>query len=248
MPISFRFIFAFLIFSALLGCAGSDTKSKASAPVGRKSYAPLSEAEAKVYITPTIYYVPQFDLSQQNCAASAQKSLKDKAGAVLFKVCESVYDACLMQGTCRLKTEQGAVLINVAGKVASEYRFSKVQNKNCRFGFGGKSSCLDPFHSVAADLSIYKLGQVIYIPSVVGVALPDGTRHEGYFIVRDSGGNIKGHGRFDFFTGFLGRSQNPFSSIGFEDKNTHVHYYVVEASEAQSILKKRNYPLLPVFE
>ena len=59
--------------------------------------------------------------------------------------------------------------------------------------------CLDPYYSVAADLDIYKLGTVVYVPSFVGVLLPSGVNHDGYFVVRDSGSSIKGYGRFDFF-------------------------------------------------
>ncbi len=236
----------FFIFTLILaGCAGRESKSG-----GKNSgYVPLSEAEAKVYTTPTIYYVPQYDLAEQTCEVSSRRPMKAKDGSVLFMVCESIYGSCLLQGTCEIKNEQGRVLVNIAGKENSEYKFSKVQNKICKYGYGaGKAVCLDPFYSVAADLTIYRLGQVIYIPTMVGLQLPDGTKHDGYFIVRDSGGNIKGYGRFDFFTGFFSNHKvsNPFAQIGFAGKETHVLYYVMKAEEALNILKKRNYPSLPV--
>jgi len=240
LPLFFLLSLSFM----MTACAGRDSKTT---PQNKGGYVPLSEAEAKVYTTPTVYYIPQFDLDSQTCSESSRVSLKDKSDGVLFTVCKPIFDACLMQGTCEIKSEQVRYLVNVAGKVGSEYRFGKTQNATCRYGWGaGKSVCLDPFHSVAADLSIYKLGQVIYIPTLVGIELPDGSRHDGYFVVRDSGGAIKGYGRFDFFTGFLGRLKNPFAHVGFEDKSTHVQYYVLEADEAQAILKKRNYPQIPV--
>lgn len=246
MQLISRQILILIALFTVAACAGRDSKTSAPA---KKGYVPLSEAEAKVYITPTIYYIPQFDLEKQTCSESSRKVMKDKSDQVLFRVCEEIYDACLMQGTCEIKSSQGRLLVNVAGKTNSDYRFGKVQNKACRYGMGaGNSVCLDPFHSVAADLSIYKLGQVIYIPSAVGVALPDGSKHEGYFVVRDSGGAIKGHGRFDFFTGFFAQAQNPFVSIGFSDKDSHVQYYVLESKEAESILKKRKYPQIPVYK
>lgn len=241
---SSKFLF-YLGLVILVGCAGRGSKTSSK----NSGYVPLSEAEAKIYTTPTIYYIPQFDLSQQTCEASSQKKLKDSEGLVLFSVCSSIYDACLMQGTCEIIFRKERALVNVSGRVNSDYRFKKVINKTCSFGFGGgKEICLDPYHSIAADLSIYKLGQVIYIPTAVGLALPDGTRHDGYFVVRDSGGNIKGYGRFDFFTGFLGnhKQSNPFAQIGFSDKETHVQYYVLSEQESAEILKKRNYPKLPV--
>lgn len=239
-----RIILAFLTSMILVACAAPERKTS----LAKGGYVPLSEAEAKIYTTPTLYYVPQFDLTKATCSSSQRKDLKDRNESVLFSVCEEVYNACLLQGTCELKTERGKFLVNVAGRVNSEHRFAKVQNKDCHYGFGaGKSVCLDPFYSLAADLSIYKLGQVIYIPTVAGLQLPDGTHHDGYFIVRDSGGRIKGYGRFDFFTGFLtNQAQNPLSQIGFGDKETHVQYYVLDGDEAEKILKKRRYPSIPV--
>lgn len=245
MIATIKYTFILLAVVLLSACAGKGDGTTASP---RKSgYVALSEAEAKVYITPTTYYIPQYDLDAQTCSASSLRAMKDKNNVVLFQVCKEIYDSCLLQGTCMFKSSQGRTLVNYAGKVGSEYRFSKSQSNACRFGFGaGKSTCLDPFHSVAADLSIYKLGQVIYIPNVVGLALPDGTKHDGYFVVRDAGGAIKGYGRFDFFTGFFGRAQNPFVSIGLSDKDTHIQYYVLQSDEAQAVLKKRNYPNIPV--
>jgi membrane-bound lytic murein transglycosylase len=239
-----HFFILVLLSVSLAACAGRDNKNSSPA---KRGFQPLSEAEAKVYITPTIYYIPQFDLEKQTCAASSRRAIKDKKDQILFQVCKEIYEACLMQGTCEIKNSEGRTLVNVAGKVDSDYRFAKVQNKTCRYGMGaGKAICLDPFHSIAADLSIYKLGQVIYIPHAVGIELPDGSKHDGYFVVRDSGGAIKGYGRFDFFTGFFARSQNPFVSVGFSDKETHVQYYVLEPDEAQDVLKKRNFPEIPV--
>ena len=227
------------------GCAGRGSKDSSN----KSAFKPLSEAEAKVYITPTIYYVPQFDLTQQSCDQISQKKIKNRNGDVLFSVCAEIYNSCLLQGTCEIRNEKERAIINVADVVNSEYRFKKVDDKICRYGFGGgREICLDPFHSVAADLSIYKFGQVIYIPDVVGLVLPDGSKHDGYFIIRDSGGAIKGYGRFDFFTGFLSnnKSKNPFAQIGFSGKETHVLYYVITGEETARILKKRSFPNLNV--
>ena len=239
------FSFCLILVLLVTGCAGRESKSNSK----NSGYVPLSEAEAKIYTTPTIYYIPQFDLNQQQCDASTMKAIKDKNDSVLFSVCGETYSSCLLQGTCELRNEGGRYLVNVSGRSDGQYKFSFVKNDLCSFGYGaGKSICLDPYHSVAADLSIYRLGQVIYIPHVVGTLLPDGSKHDGYFIVRDSGGNIKGFGRFDFFTGFNKNTKatNPFSQIGLAGKETHVQYYVMKAEEALSILKKRNYPNLPV--
>ena len=81
----------------------------------------------------------------------------------------------------------------------------------------------------------------------MGLILPDGTVHDGHFVIRDEGGAIKGYGRFDFFTGYsLSRSDNPLARLGFGDKQTNVSYSVVDGEEAGEVLKMRNFPLLPV--
>lgn len=71
---------------------------------------------------------------------------------------------------------------------------------------GATGSCLVPFFSVAADLSVYPAGTIIKVPEIAGqtVYLPPNAlpiKHPGYFIVGDTGSAIKGQNRFDFFTG-----------------------------------------------
>jgi hypothetical protein len=236
---------SFLFFLILFFVACSQRSEKKTEV---DSYSPLTEQETHIYTTPTIYYIPQFDQASQSCALSEQKKIKDKSNTLLFSVCESVYKACLLQGTCLIKNGSEATLINVGEKINTEYRFVKVQNSSCRYGFGSSPHiCLDPFFSVAADLTKYKLGDVIYIPSLKGLVLPDSTLHSGYVIVRDSGSAIKGYGRFDFFKGFMGAQDgaNPLTQIGLAGRRTHVPYYVVYGVEAANFLKTRNYPKLP---
>jgi 3D (Asp-Asp-Asp) domain-containing protein len=77
-----------------------------------------------------------------------------------------------------------------------------------KFGKGsGKSiynttNALDPCRTVAADLSQYPTGSIIYIPSMAGKLCPQtGQAIDGCFVVGDMGGAILGKGRFDLFTG-----------------------------------------------
>lgn len=89
----------------------------------------------------------------------------------------------------------------------------RIRKNNCPAYFGEASvssgatgSCLVPFFSVAADLSIYPAGTIIKVPEIAGqtVYLPPNAKpikHPGYFIVGDTGSAIKGQNRFDFFTG-----------------------------------------------
>ncbi len=235
----------------LVSCAGSHSGTTAKA---RPKFVPLSLEDSKKLITPTVYFIPRFDQTSLGCAQSVNMKAKD--GSVLATVCKSVYDSCLMQGTCLIKTNGKAKLINVGSKVSGERRFVVVDQSQCFYGRGAVRDlvkthplmCLDPYYSVAADLKIYRLGDVIYVPTFVGVMLPDGTIHDGYFIVRDSGGSINGYGRFDFFSGFDSPKDaaNPLVFHEFIDKSTHVPYFLVSGQKAKEILIQRNFPRLTV--
>ena len=108
--------------------------------------------------------------------------------------------------------------------------------------------CVDPFYSVAADLKIYNLGDVIYLPAVRGVVLPNGEIHDGYFIVRDAGGGSEGEGRFDFFTGLYTSStlNNPFTKLKLNGLQTFPEYVLIEGAQADQMRQQRNFPLLPL--
>lgn len=240
-----------LIF--LVSCAGSHSGTTAKV---RPKYVPLSLEDSKKLITPTVYYIPRYDQSTTACAQTVNMKAKD--GSVLATVCKNVYDSCLMQGTCLIKTSGQTKLINVGSKVDGERRFVVVDQSQCFYGRGAVRDsvkthslmCLDPYFSVAADLKIYRLGEVIYIPSFTGVMLPDGTIHDGHFIVRDSGGSINGYGRFDFFSGFDSPKDgaNPLVFHEFIDKGTHVPYFQVTGPKANEILIQRNFPRLKVLK
>jgi hypothetical protein len=106
---------------------------------------------------------------------------------------------------------------------------------------------VDPFRSVAADLNLYKLGDVIFLPALVGAKLPDQTTHDGYFIVRDAGAAIRKKGRFDFYTGYYSATDPKNSLLGFGlgDKTTRIPYYKVSESIAALVRVGRAYPKIP---
>jgi 3D (Asp-Asp-Asp) domain-containing protein len=110
---------------------------------------------------------------------------------------------CLqMEGSCII----GRFLYTADGR-PSGTRFDLDQVKFV-FGMGtGVSSfnttnALIPCHTVAADVSQYKIGTVIYVPSFRDRLCPqNGQTVDGCFIVGDVGSAIRGRGRFDLFTG-----------------------------------------------
>ena len=112
-------------------------------------------------------------------------------------------DNCLkMEGSCIV----GNFLYNAGGGPSGK-RFERDKVKFA-FGMGtganafNKTNALFPCRTLAADVTRYKIGTVIYIPSFKNKICPqNGQPVDGCFIVGDVGSAIKGKGRFDIFTG-----------------------------------------------
>ena len=75
-------------------------------------------------------------------------------------------------------------------------------------GAGVQGRPLVPFRSIAVDPRFIPIGATVYVPELVGVLLPDGTRHDGCLRADDMGGAIKEH-KLDFFV----ESYNNFKFI-----------------------------------
>lgn len=124
---------------------------------------------------------------------------------------------------------------------------------------------LDPFYSVAADSSRddnkdnhYQPGDVLFFPSLVGLLLPDGSRHNGFMVVRDTGAkSIFAYraNRFDFFTGFTPpfHPDNPFNKLelsqeiyGKRNSGLVFPFFKVTGLTKLRVLKWRNFPSVPL--
>ena len=196
----------------------------------------------------TIYYKPIIS-EAKNCESNDFKDLRDRQGKILYTMCSKVYKSCLMQGSCLIREGNGVRSFNYVGYSKKEefYYFHESDLLKCPFGYGVRSGCLDPYFSVAADPDHFKYGDVIFVPQLVGLELPDGQIHDGYLIVRDTGGGIKGPNRFDFFVGLSanGIQQNIFAKLGFGDKKSKIEFQRVSNDQTLQIRNKRNFPSLP---
>jgi 3D (Asp-Asp-Asp) domain-containing protein len=65
-------------------------------------------------------------------------------------------------------------------------------------GAGVQGRRLDPFRSIAVDPRYIPIGAPVWVPELVGIVMPDGTRHDGCLRADDMGGAIKEH-KLDFF-------------------------------------------------
>ncbi len=92
-----------------------------------------------------------------------------------------------------------------------------------QYGVGNHNNPLRPFVSVACDQKKFKYGQKFFVPSAKGVELPNGKKHNGYFVCEDVGGLIKGN-HIDVFIGKY--TKNPFHFVKSTESGTFKAYKV----------------------
>jgi 3D (Asp-Asp-Asp) domain-containing protein len=66
--------------------------------------------------------------------------------------------------------------------------------------------------TAAVDKNLIPKGSILFIRETVGLKMPDGSQHDGYWYASDTGGAIKGQ-RIDLFTGFSATSMNPLRAL-----------------------------------
>lgn len=163
---------------------------------------------------------------------SERKDVLDREGNIIKTVCERFYWELLMEGSGVLKSERQGdfITVNYDGYVGKkkdkDYRFREITN-GCKYGEGVQHGlCLIPYHTIAADLKKHKVGDIIFIKRVKGLKKPDGTTHNGVFVVRDTGGAFNGIGRkrVDLFVGLEIDHDNIFSRAGFHHKKPEQAY------------------------
>jgi 3D (Asp-Asp-Asp) domain-containing protein len=69
-----------------------------------------------------------------------------------------------------------------------------------------------PMRTIAVDKNIIPRRTVIFIKETVGVKMPDGRTHDGYWYASDIGGAIKGQ-RIDLYTGKNAASMKPMQQL-----------------------------------
>lgn len=213
---------------------------------GWRGFGTEPESELPQYLSPTIYYKPVIKVNLSSCSESDVMSMLSPENKILVKMCSTDLRRCLLEGACYVSDDLFPLrLFNyISRNDKGEPQFKQVDLKTCPYGLGIRNTCLDPYFTVAADLKFYKLGDVIFVPLLVGVVMPDGQSHDGYFVVRDAGAAIKGPSRFDFYTGLTKPfdPQNPFYKLGFMNKENAVVFRKATEEETRMILKKTRYP------
>ncbi len=85
-------------------------------------------------------------------------------------------------------------------------------------GVGGRDSLGCPtvaMRTAATDRTLVPRRTILYIKETVGLQMPDGTTHDGYWYASDVGGAVKGH-RIDLFTGNGAASMKPIMKLNMK--------------------------------
>ncbi len=182
-------------------------------------------------LLPTMYYIA--DETKANCKGkygsvtyngTEKSKIRTMEGKVIATVCTRFYRILMMEGSAILRNN---ISVNYSGIVGDEKRFHVVDR--CVYGEGVKRDlCLLPYHTLATDNKVHHIDEILFVPKAVGLVLPDGSKHDGYFIVRDTGKAFQGIGaqRVDMFTGIDPDYSNVFQRAGFHHKKPMEAYKV----------------------
>jgi 3D (Asp-Asp-Asp) domain-containing protein len=109
------------------------------------------------------------------------------------------------------KTEDAAEVAaqDLETKVKATLYYARIKGMSSRDSLGCK---LAPMRTVAVDPSVFPRHSVLFIKETVGMKLPDGTAHDGFWYASDVGRAIKGL-RVDLFTGVTAQSMQAFRTL-----------------------------------
>ncbi len=247
-----------LSFLLILSCGKNSSQGSKSLPPQREEVNPpvivvpvpgdvsAADMQSIPNLLPTMYYTAQEE--KTNCKGKYGGTIYDGTersniisveGHLIATVCTRFYRVLLMEGSAILRDRgQGKISVNYGGAVNGDRRYHLLDR--CIYGEGvRKNLCLLPYHTLATDNKVHKIGDIVYIPKAVGIALPDGTLHEGYFIVRDTGSAFNGVGaqRVDMFTGLDPDYANAFQAAGFHHKK-EMQAFKIKGDSAEAIKEK----------
>lgn len=228
----FRIVLAFCLLASFKSLAAVDIKKK--------------DLQKIPSLLPTMYHMAVE--SKTKCkgkyrgdyyTGKERKEIKDVEGKVIKTVCSRFYWILLMEGSGWLDKGEGETIVVNYDKDVGEkdYRFYVIPQDGCIYGEGiERNLCLIPYHTIAADLKKHKIGDIIYIPRAKGLTMPDGKKHNGLFVVRDTGGafiNI-GKQRVDLYVGTEVDINNTFSRAGFHHRKKEKAFKLKGASKTKA--------------
>ena len=107
------------------------------------------------------------------------------------------------------QTEDAAEDAVEALEVKATLYYARIKGMSSHDSLGCK---LAPMRTVAVDPTVFPRHSVLFIKQTVGMKLPDGTLHDGYWYASDVGRAIKGL-HVDLFTGITAKSMRAFQPL-----------------------------------
>ena len=107
------------------------------------------------------------------------------------------------------KTEDAAQDAVEELQVKATLYYARIKGMSSRDSLGCK---LAPMRTVAVDPSVFPRHSVLFIKETVGMKMPDGSSHDGFWYASDVGRAIKGM-RVDLFTGVTAKSMHAFQTL-----------------------------------
>jgi 3D (Asp-Asp-Asp) domain-containing protein len=177
---------------------------------------------------PTIYRILD-EATAESSGEKATELLLRPDGSVIATIGAKLKRQLDLEGSLRLRDGR---IVNVEEKVKGNFRYLVV--RNAPFGVAMPGFKLIPYRSISVDPRRIKIGTVLYIPALAGVALPSGDVHDGYCFAHDTGQGIVGH-RIEIFVGFEDDLDNALTRSGRVASFAPMRIYRVEGSTAKTL-------------
>jgi 3D (Asp-Asp-Asp) domain-containing protein len=134
-----------------------------------------------------------------------------------------------LEGSVRLRDGR---IVNVEQKVKGKFRYLVV--RNAPFGVAMPGFKLVPYRTISVDPRRIKLGTVLYVPALAGIALPSGDVHDGFCFAHDTGQGIVGN-RVEIFVGFEHDLDNALTRSGRIASFDPLRIYRVDGPTARAV-------------
>ncbi len=177
---------------------------------------------------PTIYRILD-EAAPEWSAEKASEPLLSPDGRVIATIGPALKRQLDLEGSVRLRDGR---IVNVEEKVNGKFRYLVV--RNAPFGVAMPGFKLIPYRSISVDPRRIKLGTVLYIPALAGVALPSGDVHDGFCFAHDTGQGIVGN-RIEIFVGFEHDLDNALTRSGRVASFAPMRIYRVDGPTAKAV-------------
>lgn len=216
-----RVVVIFSLFLSLLtlgACVHSNSQAQSRVPSG---YTLLGD------FAPTFYRILD-ENSDEWPDEERSESLLTIDGELIERVTPAFKRQLDIEGSARLRDGR---VVNFLKKTEDGWRYMLVDD--APYGLAAAGDKLIPYRTLAVDPEVIPHGTVLFIPSLVGVRLPSGEIHDGYFFAHDTGQGITGR-RIDVFVGFENDEDNTLTrSKRIEDMEPLSIYKVDDATAAR---------------